>query len=43
MELAPGGDLAHRIKSKAECSQFFTEQEIWNIGKDIVNGISALH
>lgn len=43
MELASGGDLARKIKEKIERGQNFYEYQIWKIGKDIINGIAALH
>jgi serine/threonine protein kinase len=43
MELASNGDLASKIKQKIKNNQNFYEYQIWSIGKDILNGIAALH
>lgn len=43
MELASNGDLSGRIKAKIRDSDSFYEYEIWSMGKDIINGLTALH
>ena len=43
MQYAENGDLAARIKHRKELGQKFYEFEVWKIGKDILEGIQALH
>jgi len=43
MEYADGGDLAGLIKNKKEKFQKFTENFIWKVAYDILNGLKTLH
>ena len=43
MEYAPGGDLYKRIEQHQKRKTFFSENEIWSVFIQIIQGLKTLH